>query len=351
MSRGTTAGRRRIFEATYACVRAADCGRNLSPKDIELEAFRPLVGEDKQVRVVSWNRNFPGRKTAKRQGDLLRELYPDLMLLPEVNPGSSEVLRAAAGADWMVRAIDLRTPKPDDPPVLWHGVAVAGRGPRPCRCWLLDGIPQSERILLIETQTRGTPFIATSYHAPPGVMLGIVKPRQAVAFARWLSTQNVPLLFGADSNTPFIDALDFAYTRTHWHTGDRHLQGERGDDILFDPWKMHDLDDALRRWVKLHPHKSQASKPSAEAAIPNWKSLSPAMRLKREREVPLAITHRVGKKKNSPDTGRRFDSVWVSRHWVVRHIEHLYEKGIAAGSDHAPVIVDLDLTARPRREE
>jgi hypothetical protein len=30
----------------------------------------------------------------------------------------------------------------------------------------------------------------------------------------------------------------------------------------------------------------------------------------------------------------------------VRHIEHFYEKGITAGSDHAPVMVDLDLTAR-----
>jgi exonuclease III len=301
--------------------------------------------------VVSWNINFPGVKTAKRQGDLLRKLDPDLLLLQKVNPGSSEVLRAAAGADWMVRAIDLRTPKPDDPPVLWHGVAVAGRGPRPCRCWLLSGVPQSERILLIERQIEGTPFTAASYHAPPGVDFGIVKQRQAVAFASWLSTQNVPLLFGADANTPFIDALDFAYTRTHWHTGDPKLQGERGDDILFGPWKMHDLDDALRRWLKLYPDKFQASKPSAEAAIPHWKSLSPAGRLKREREVPLAITHRTGKLKNSPGTGRRFDSVWVSRHWVVRHIEHLYEEGIEAGSDHAPVIVDLDLTARPVKEE
>jgi endonuclease/exonuclease/phosphatase family metal-dependent hydrolase len=65
---------------------------------------------------------------------------------------------------------------------------------------------------------------------------------------------------------------------------------------------------------------------------------------------PLAITHRTGRRKNSPGTGRRFDSVWVSPHWVVRHVEHLYEKGIAADSDHAPVVVDLDLAARPTRE-
>ena len=44
-------------------------------------------------------------------------------------------------------------------------------------------------------------------------------------------------------------------------------------------------------------------------------------------------------------------SVWVSRHWVVRHIEHLYEEGIAAGSDHAPVMVDLELAGGPGKEE
>jgi hypothetical protein len=121
-------------------------------------------------------------------------------------------------------------------------------------------------------------------------------------------------------------------TRTHWHTGYWRLHGEPGDDLLFGPGKVHDLDDALRCWFALHPEEMdrlRASKPSG----------------------PLAITHRTGRRKNSPGTGRRFDSVWVSRHWVVRHIEHLYEEGIAAGSDHAPVMVELDLLARPGRKE
>jgi hypothetical protein len=299
------------------------------------------------VRVLSWNIAFRGPKAAKRQGGLLRELAPDLMLLQELNPGSSAVLADAAGADWMVRAIDLRIPEQDDSPVRRRGVAIAGHGLHPCRSWLFGEIRLSERILLIETQTEGTPFIAVSYHAPPGVSWGIVKPRQAVAFASWLSTQNAPLLFGADANTPLIDAFDFTDTRTHWYTGCRRLQGEPGDDRLFGPCKVHDLDDALRRWLALHPNETDglhASKPSAEAAIPHWKSLSPARQRRRECEVPLAITHRTGKRKNSPGTGRRFDSVWVSRHWVVRHIEHLYEEGLEAGSDHAPVMVDLDLT-------
>lgn len=213
-----------------------------------------------------------------------------------------------------------------------RGVAIAGRGPTPRRSWLLNEIRLPERLLLIETQKNGTPFIAASYHAPPGVSWGIVKARQAVAFASWLSTQNEPPLFGADANAPLVDALEFTSTRTHWHTGDRGLHGEPGDDVLFGPCKRHVLEDALRRWLALHPNE-----------MARLRACSPA--------GPLAITHRTGRRNNSPGTGRRFDSVWISRHWAVRDIEHFYKEGVAAGSDHAPVMVDLDLMAQPEEEE
>jgi hypothetical protein len=110
---------------------------------------------------------------------LLRELAPDLILLQELNPGSSEALKEAAGAKWMVRAVDLSIPALNGSPVRRRAVAIAGRGPHPCRSWPLDGIRQPERILFIETETEGTTFIAVSYHAPPGVT-----NRQAAAGSR-----------------------------------------------------------------------------------------------------------------------------------------------------------------------
>jgi hypothetical protein len=58
----------------------------------------------------------------------------------------------------------------------------------------------------------------------------------------------------------------------------------------------------------------------------------------------LAVLHREG-------TRRGFDSVRVSRHWVVQHIKHPYKEGIAAGSDHAPVVVvGLELTKQEETE-
>ena len=83
------------------------------------------------MRVGSWNVAFRATAAAQRQGHLLRELGPDLLLLQEVNPGSAEVLRRAAGASWLIRAVDLRIPRTGDRPVRRRGVAIAGLGPAP----------------------------------------------------------------------------------------------------------------------------------------------------------------------------------------------------------------------------
>lgn len=37
--------------------------------------------------------------------------------------------------------------------------------------------------------------------------------------------------------------------RTHWHTGDRHLDGLPGDDLLVGPEPIYPLRDGLRTWL------------------------------------------------------------------------------------------------------
>jgi endonuclease/exonuclease/phosphatase family metal-dependent hydrolase len=277
------------------------------------------------MRVVSWSVAFRGAVAAQRQGHLLRELVADLLLLQEVNPGSADVLRRAADASWLVRAVDHRVPRPDDRSVRRRGVAIAGSGPAPARSWLPEAVPLPERILQAEVRVDGISLTAVSYHAPPGVSWGPVKPRQAVAFASWLTAHVGPVVLGADANTPLIDAPDFADTRTHWHTSGRNLHGEQGDDLLFGPGRIHPLEDALRRWLADHPGDAERLAASAPLG-------------------PLAITHRTGRRKDSPGTGRRFDCIWLSHHWSVQRIDHLYDGGIAASSDHAVVVADLVAT-------
>ena len=141
-------------------------------------------------------------------------------------------------------------------------------------------------------------------------------------FARWLAGVTGPVLFGADANTPLLDAINFADSRTHWHTGDRRLHGAPGDDVLVGPGKIHDLDDSLRRWLSDRP----AEVAELLVAHPNG---------------PLRVSHRTGKRRASPGTGRRFDSIWVSRHFDVVQVDYPYESCIATGSDHSAVVADL----------
>ena len=95
--------------------------------------------------------------------------------------------------------------------------SAAAAGPH--RTWLPADAPLPERNLLAEVTVDETRLTAVPYHALPGVNWGIAKARQAVAVARWLSGQPGPVLLGADANTPLADAVNFADTRTHWHTG------------------------------------------------------------------------------------------------------------------------------------
>jgi hypothetical protein len=88
------------------------------------------------VRVVSWNLTFRGAARAVSQGELLRKLTPDLMMLQEVNLSAAEALRQAAGADWLICAANLRIRAVDDRPVRSRGVAIGGRGLAPRRTWL-----------------------------------------------------------------------------------------------------------------------------------------------------------------------------------------------------------------------
>jgi hypothetical protein len=204
---------------------------------------------------VSWNvANRVGEAT-RRQGEFLARLdpRPDVILLQEVNRRSVDALCEFAGMGWLRCAVDLRQEQPDDRPVRRRGVAIAGRTAAPSSCYLLEDVPLPERLLIAALPLAGQVVHLASYHAPPGMSWFEKKPQQAVRFARWLATLRGPAAFGADANTPLIDAIDFQQTRTHWHTGRRILRGAPGDDLLVGPAKLHRLEDVLRRWLDGHP--------------------------------------------------------------------------------------------------
>jgi hypothetical protein len=273
---------------------------------------------------VPWNLHNRAGNAARRLGQFLTVLEPrpDFVLLQEVNPTAVETLRQAAGLDWLCSSLDgqpLNGPASRRLAVAIGGTGVPG--PQvlpPCT----TDFP--ERTLPATVRIDDIDLTLATYHAPPGVKWKLIKPRQAVEFAEWLAPQVGPVILGADANTPKVDAIDFALTRTHWHTGARKLEGEAGDDVLWGPAKSHPLDDCLRRWLADRPEdlaKIAAARPDG----------------------PLAVSLRTGGRRRQRSFDRRYDAIWVSPEFTVSDVQYLYDASVDAGSDHSAVVVDLGL--------
>ncbi len=109
--------------------------------------------------------------------------------------------------------------------------------------------------------------------------------------------------------------------RTHWHSGDKKLDGLPGDDLLVGPKPIHGLQDAFRLYLGDHPDELdeiRADHPSG----------------------PLATSYCTN---SSGDNKYRYDAIWVSAHFAVESVEYVYDQAIDAGTDHALVQADLVL--------
>lgn len=273
------------------------------------------------VRVATWNISWAVHDRAARLGALVAERGPvSLIFLQEANPAGLDRFSEAAGLDWWC-SVDSAFPD-----LLAARGRVARRRSRAPRAAAIAGVgeglrsptpfpdvPLPEKVLAGWAPIDGTLATVASYHAPTGSH-GLNKPAQAVQFARWLGSVRGPVVFGLDGNTPLVDPIDPSGVRTHWHTGDRHLDGHPGDDLLLGPEPLHPLRDALRVWLESHPDDMDRSRP----------------------EGPLRVSY-----KTRPDKPYRYDAIWITPDFGVDGIEYRYDEAIAAGTDHALVVADL----------
>jgi hypothetical protein len=224
-----------------------------------------------------------------------------------------------AGFDW------VRWTKPDDQPLRagsGYLAAIAGHGAEPE--WLSPrfDVPFPDRVTATRIRVGETAIVAAAYHAPPGVSWGLEKAQQAVTFAHWLADQQDLVVLGADANTPMVDHPDFGRTLTHWQTGVARLKGAPGDDLLWGHTKVHGLDDALRVALANDPERMRSIR-----------DLSP--------NGPLDVSYRTRRRDGQSSTPWRFDGIWISKGLTVVSVDYLYDRGLAAGSDHAVVLVEL----------
>jgi endonuclease/exonuclease/phosphatase (EEP) superfamily protein YafD len=146
----------------------------------------------------------------ERQAVYLASLAPDLVLFQEVNRKTIDALCDRAGLSWLVCAVDIREPEPNDTPVRSRGVAIAGRIGQPKDGSVVTEAPLPERTLIADLAIDGSLITLASHHAPPGVNWKLRKPQQAVALARRLADITCPVVLGGDFNTPKVDVVDFA---------------------------------------------------------------------------------------------------------------------------------------------
>jgi hypothetical protein len=274
------------------------------------------------VRVATWNLNNRGPAVAPKLGALLRRFDVDLLLAQELHQRSKEPLVESAGLSWVRTAFDAGAPVPQGSPGRRRVTAIAGRGTPPELVGVLGHLALPERMVYGNVATPIGRLMLASYHAPPGVSWGVVKVQHAHSLLAWVNGNTGPLVVGADANTPEVDHPDRVRVRTHWYTGLRRLAGASGDDLMFGGRPRHRLDDAYRRWLEQRPAELE--------------------RIRTERpDGPLAVSHRTGKRRNSPGFPRRFDALWISPEIEVVSISYPSEAAVAAGSDHALVVAEF----------
>lgn len=288
--------------------------------------------------MASWNLNQRTGEAAARLGSLLAAHGgADLVLLQEASAGGLPYFCEAAGLDWSAHVRDeffdlLRVrgraggPAPNGntfPNA--RAVAIAGRGERLRGAVPFAEVPLPEKVMAGWVDVGGVRTTVVSYHAPAGVSHHWKKPAQAVRLAEWLAQVDGPVIMAGDFNTPAVDPPDFDRVHTHWHTGEPHLDGAPGDDLLVGPQPVHGLRDALRTYLGEHPEKLEA------------------VRAERP-EGPLAVSYCTG---GRDDQRYRYDAVWLSDHFRVDTVEYLYEDSVAAGTDHGLVLVDANMTDTP----
>lgn len=273
------------------------------------------------MRVATWNVKHRGSVTAARLGALAREAQVDLMLLQAANPTSLDMFVTSAEFDWCVTSWNAGAPALTMPGRR-RVAAIAGRGPQPVELGWLPELDRPERMVSAVLGSGTGRVVVASYHAPSGSAAGVKKVDCAKVLLSWVRSVEDPLVLGADANTPKVDHPDPDRARTHWPTGADKLQGGVGDDVMFGGRPAHHLEDAYRRFLNQNPGLLQ------DVAV-------------HRPQGPLAVSHVSVNRLGNVQRPRRYDALWISRHFDVLHVDHDLDGALRAGTDHALVTVDL----------
>lgn len=280
------------------------------------------------VRFLTWNMNNFTRGRRADKARLLDEIPWNVAALQECDLASFELVCGSAHVDAGVHALQL---VPSSVKANHNGCALLVRGgaiedPRtwPSAAYDPDhrDQPFPERCLAAHLVLSSGKLTAVSFHAPHAASSTEEERLWRVArkngayreLVEGLNLSAGPVALGMDGNM-WTDPVDL-------HAPEPDL--EQPDVVGFHlAGPPHRLKDAYRIWLEDH-----------EDTLDRLRRLRP--------DGQLAVTYDRGKK-GRPEVNR-MDRVYVSDDFVVRTVEHGYGEALAAGSDHAYVFADMEIS-------
>lgn len=241
---------------------------------------------------------------------LLADQHPDILLLQDVGPSA---VRAVMDSHlWSHVADTWSFPLSSQAITRRGGCLIAATD-----TWVLTpALPTPDVLLssrtLAVTATRGGAILTLlSCYAPTNTGPGRKgRPGYFGALAAWLSTVPAPVVLGMDANGPCVDHPGIEQSR--WWTEEEALvlgAGVRTSDVLRLWYADHPAE--LKRRVRYYPNG------------------------------PLADSYHRGRR--GKYLRCRYDSIRVSPGISVTDIRYLYKEAVQAGSDHALVVVEIEL--------
>jgi hypothetical protein len=171
----------------------------------------------------------------------------------------------------------------------------------------------ARRATVAEVSCQGGPhFFALSLHASPAAGdIGKHKPWFHAGVDRWLTSTELPWVFGIDANTPATDPADEDDIDWCWPATDTRP----GEDQLLGGLRRHRGRDLWRSHLAARPELMEP----ILAERPNG---------------PLAISYVL------PSGPVRYDHLWATPEFKLRSLKYLED---VTASDHRPVLAELEL--------
>ncbi len=262
-----------------------------------------------RLRIASWNVRGTVENTA--QLALLEQLSPDIVLLQDVARSVARMMRDSRASGTV---IDTWSESEDGHEQPHRGGCVIAASPS----WQLrredqPPNPVTDGCVLCGTAVcESTALTLLSCYAPTNTgphRSG--RPAFFAALGQLLADTTTPLILGMDANGPRIDHPDL--TSSVWWTPEEEAVLGTGAPTS----------DTLRLWYADHPADFRR-------------------RMQYYPHGPLADSYHRGRK--GKYVRSRYDSIRVSPGIHVLEVRYLYDDAIQAGSDHALVVADIELT-------